>query len=518
MRGAERGQVVDGRFELLRRLGRGGMGTVWCARDLALHREVALKEVRPAEDMGKGAPSPEVLRERVLREARALARLSHPHVVRIYHIVDVRPYPWLVMELLPGESLHDRAEAGPVAPADAIRWGRDVLAALRAAHAAGIHHRDVKPANIMLREDGSAVLTDFGIAALAGSTGTLTVTGAIVGSPEYLAPERVRGAPDHPAADLWSLGITLYVLTEGHSPLRRGTTLATLTAVLEEPVPPPVRSGPLTATLGALLRRDPALRPDAEAVERLLGEAARLAEAGPAVPRTPTSPDLPRPAPPAPPQAPPAPGAVTGPLTPPGGGRARRAPLAVAAAGVLLLLGVGAAWLLRDGGGDDARPDAGPSERATVPEEPEETAEKTDDGGGAPEEPEEDEEPPDPVESETETEEPEETGDRWVAQLLSEPVGTGTRTRDERLAAVRTLIPEAQVLRSDDYASLNPGYWVIYAPGPFADGREAVARCAEAGLITKEACVGRYLSQDPDDVELVCDPVDGGSGRCDEDD
>ncbi|WP_345025820.1 serine/threonine-protein kinase, partial [Streptomyces sedi] len=265
MRGAERGQIIDGRFELLRRLGRGGMGTVWCARDLALHREVALKEVRPAEDLGKGAPSPEVLRERVLREARALARLSHPHVVRIYHIVDVLPYPWLVMELLPGESLHDRADGGPVAPADAIRWGRDVLAALRAAHAAGIHHRDVKPANIMLREDGSAVLTDFGIAALAGST-TLTVTGAIVGSPEYLAPERVRGAPDHPAADLWSLGITLYALTEGHSPLRRGSTLATLTAVLEEPVPPPVRSGPLTAALDALLQRDPALRPDAEAL------------------------------------------------------------------------------------------------------------------------------------------------------------------------------------------------------------------------------------------------------------
>ena len=533
MTGAERGQVVDGRFELLRRLGRGGMGTVWCARDVALHREVALKEVRPPEpaddqDGAAPVPPPEVLRERVLREARALARLNHPNVVRIYHIADVAPHPWLVMELLPGETLHARARGGPVPPADAIRWGRDVLSALRAAHAAGIHHRDIKPANILLREDGSAVLTDFGIAALAGAPSSLTATGGIVGSPEYLAPERVRGAPDHPSADLWSLGITLYILTEGHSPLRRDTTLAPLTAGLEEPIPPPVRSGPLTGVLRALLRRDPAARPDAEALDGLLAEAARLAAgaptaaAAPPVPPVPTQPDLPRPAsaaPPTPPTPTPTPtGTPTAPTTtarPPGtgGGRSRAAPVVAVVAGALLLVGAPTAWvLLRDEERNDravADPTVGPTDDVREPP------------------PEEDETPPSPVESGTGTEpeptaeestpqpepEPEPAG-RWVAQLFSEPVSTGVETRDRRLAAVRADVPEAEVLRSDDYASLNPGYWVIYAPGPFADGRAAVARCAEAGLTTRNECVGRYLSQDPADLALVCDPAGGGSGRC----
>ncbi|RMI37353.1 serine/threonine-protein kinase [Streptomyces triticirhizae] len=551
MAGAERGQIIDGRFELLRRLGRGGMGTVWCARDVALHREVALKEVRPREDPeGVGhVPPPEVLRERVLREARALARLTHPHVVRIYHIVDVAPHPWLVMELLPGETLHTRARGGPVAPADVIRWGRDVLSALRAAHAAGIHHRDIKPANILLREDGSAVLTDFGIAALSGAPSSLTATGGIVGSPEYLAPERIRGAPDDPAADLWSLGITLYILTEGHSPLRRETTLATLTAVLEDPIPPPVRSGPLTGALTALLQRDPAARPNAEALDAMLAEAARLATGQPPAPvaPVPTQQDLPLPAPPpgtptppatptptptqSPTPTPTAPTTTAGPPAPPGGGRSRGLLAVAVVASALLLVGTPTAWvLLRDGEGGEERVEAGP------------TVGPTDDASApTPEEEKEDQTPPSPVESDTETEPeptpeeseepeptPEETEEttepepepdpepdgRWVAQLFSEPVGTGVETRDRRLAAVRADVPEAEVLLSDDYASLNPGYWVIYAPGPFADGRAAVARCAEAGLTTRNECVGRYLSQDPADLALICDPSGGGSGRC----
>ncbi|MDG4864642.1 serine/threonine-protein kinase, partial [Streptomyces sp. T-3] len=237
------GDIIDGRFELLARLGSGGMGTVWRARDTALHREVALKEVRPPDPALTG-DSGDVLRERVLREARALARLSHPHVVTIHHIVDVGPHPWIVMELLPGHTLQDRLNQGPLNARDAARMGRQVLSALSAAHSAGIQHRDVKPANVMLRADGSAVLTDFGIAALQGST-SLTATGDLIGSPEYIAPERVRGTDDDPASDLWSLGLVLYVAVEGVSPLRRATTLATLAAVLDDPVPPPVRSGPL---------------------------------------------------------------------------------------------------------------------------------------------------------------------------------------------------------------------------------------------------------------------------------
>ncbi|MFJ8108815.1 protein kinase [Streptomyces sp. NPDC096132] len=269
------GRIIDGRFELLEQLGTGGMGTVWRARDTALHRDVALKEVRPA-DPRTGAGDPGALRvqhERVLREARALARLRHPNVVTIHHIVDQDPYPWLVMEFVPGLSLQDRLETGPLDPREAARVGRDVLAALRAAHAAGVHHRDVKPANILLREgpEGAptAVLTDFGIAGLPGVS-RLTHTGEMVGSPEYMAPERIRGADDAPASDLWSLGMTLYVSVEGRSPMRRGTSLATLAAVLGEPVPPPVHAGDLAPVLSQLLAPDPQARPDAAQLDVLL--------------------------------------------------------------------------------------------------------------------------------------------------------------------------------------------------------------------------------------------------------
>ncbi|NUK46357.1 serine/threonine protein kinase, partial [Streptomyces lunaelactis] len=273
MNGGSAHRVIDGRFELRERLGSGGMGTVWRAWDTALHREVALKEVRPP-DPALAAGDPEAsrtLRERVLREARALARISHPHVVTIHHIVDEGPHPWIVMELLPGTTLQDRLAQGPLAPRDAARIGRQVLSALRAAHAAGIHHRDVKPANVLLRADGSAVLTDFGIAALQGSA-SLTATGDLIGSPEYIAPERIRGRDNDAASDLWSLGLVLYVCVEGVSPLRRGTTLATLAAVLDDPVPPPVRSGPLAPVLNALLVRDAAARPDAAQLETMLAQ------------------------------------------------------------------------------------------------------------------------------------------------------------------------------------------------------------------------------------------------------
>ncbi|MEV8097267.1 protein kinase [Kitasatospora sp. NPDC085879] len=269
-------RLIDGRFELMQRLGGGGMGLVWRARDNALHREVALKEVRPP-DPAMAAADPvaaQELRERVLREARALARLQHPNVVIIHHIVDTpdQPHPWLVMELVSGGSLADRLAQGPLTVPEAARLGRGVLAALRAAHAAGIQHRDVKPGNVLLRGDGTPVLTDFGIAAMQDAT-ALTATGSLIGSPEYIAPERIRGGSGDASSDLWSLGMMLYVAIEGHHPLRRTTTLATLAAVLDEPLPPPVRGAQLGPLLGALLSRDPALRPDAEMLDRLLAAA-----------------------------------------------------------------------------------------------------------------------------------------------------------------------------------------------------------------------------------------------------
>ncbi|MFI6700816.1 serine/threonine-protein kinase [Streptomyces sp. NPDC050509] len=271
-------RVIDGRFELEARLGGGGMGTVWRARDVVLDRAVALKEMRLL-DPALAEYDPEaahLLRARVLREARALARVNHPNVVTIHHVVDsdAYPYPWIVMELVMGGTLHDRLARGPMEPVEAAELGREVLAALRAAHGAGIQHRDVKPANVLLRPDGRPVLTDFGIAAIREAT-ALTATGSIIGTPDYMAPERISGDDGGPGSDLWSLAMMLYVAVEGRHPLRKGSTLATLAAVLKEPLPPPVKAGPLTAVLNAVLVRDPAGRPDAEAVDGMLAAVVR---------------------------------------------------------------------------------------------------------------------------------------------------------------------------------------------------------------------------------------------------
>ncbi|MGH3763145.1 protein kinase domain-containing protein [Actinophytocola sp.] len=287
------GRLVGGRFELLDRLGSGGMGTVWRARDLGLDREVAIKEVRPA-DAALYEHNPALAaqqRERVLRESRALARLQHPNVVSIYQILEVEgsPYPWIVMELVRGSSLQDRLRHGALTPQEAARIGRGVLGALRAAHAAGIHHRDVKPANVLLRPEGGAVLTDFGIAALRDST-TLTATGEVIGSPEYIAPERLHGDETRTASDLWSLAMLLYVAVEGYHPLRRASTMATLAAVMTEPVPPPRRAGPLTPALTATLVADPAARPNGEQLDLMLAAAEAGAVAQPAPYQPPAGP------------------------------------------------------------------------------------------------------------------------------------------------------------------------------------------------------------------------------------
>ncbi|PKR46404.1 serine/threonine protein kinase [Streptomyces sp. EAG2] len=554
------GDMIGGRFTLLGPLGSGGMGTVWRARDEVLHREVALKEVRPPDPALTGPEAAATLRERVLREARALARLSHPHVVTIHQIVDAGPdtHPWIVMELVPGESLADRLQRGPLLPQEAAALGRQILAALRSAHAAGIHHRDVKPANILLRTDPgvpgppSAVLTDFGIAALQGST-ALTATGDLIGSPEYIAPERVRGRDDHPASDLWSLGLVLYVAVEGHSPLRRATMLATLAAVLDEPVPPPVRSGPLAAVLGALLVRDPEARPDAATLDRLLTEAASgsapsWAEptvSGPRpVPATPVAP--PPPAPPTPPPGAPAPGTqAPAPYRPPlptpttAVTRPRRRTGAlVAGAAALVAVAVTATVLVLNPWKSDDQAAPSPSPSPTAPQAPDgekdpkpspdagrstgtdPVDDDKDDKNGNGEEDQEDQDKEDDRSGQDDPPAPSATpqppsGGSWIAQLFSEPVSTGTATRDRRLAAVRAEVPEARYLRSDDYASLRPGYWVFYAPGPFDDGRAALRFCAEKGRTSGNECVGRYLSDDGADADAICHPPAASpKGRC----
>ncbi|MEV6022091.1 protein kinase [Streptomyces sp. NPDC052036] len=264
--GAER--LVAGRYRLLAVLGEGGMGTVWRARDEVLHREVAVKEVRPP--VGLAAAQVERMYTRLEREAWAAARISAPGVVTVHDVATDDGRPWIVMEFVRGRSLADViGSQGALTPREAARIGAGVLAALRAAHGAGVLHRDVKPANVLLADDGRVVLTDFGIATVEGDS-ALTLTGEVVGSPEYLAPERALGRNPGPASDLWSLGALLYTAVQGRSPFRRTTPLATLRAVVDDELPPPHRAGPLMSVIEGLMRKDPDARMSVEQAEQEL--------------------------------------------------------------------------------------------------------------------------------------------------------------------------------------------------------------------------------------------------------
>ncbi|MFE2922451.1 serine/threonine-protein kinase [Streptomyces goshikiensis] len=276
--GGEGGErLVAGRYRLLSRLGEGGMGTVWRARDETLHREVAVKEVRAPAGLGAG----DIARmySRLEREAWAAARIPDRNVVTVHDVVMEDERPWIVMELIRGQSLADllRTE-GPLTPQRAAHIGAEVLNALRAAHAVGVEHRDVKPANVLIAQDGRVVLSDFGIAMVEGST-ALTMTGEVVGSPEYLPPERALGRPSGPESDLWSLGVMLYAAVEGISPFRQGTALSTLRAVVDEEPPEPTRAGPLAPVIAGLLRKEPAQRTPATEVAGALRDIAHEPDA-----------------------------------------------------------------------------------------------------------------------------------------------------------------------------------------------------------------------------------------------
>jgi eukaryotic-like serine/threonine-protein kinase len=272
------GSVVARRYELLARIGQGATGTVWRARDLVLERDVAIKEVRLPELMSDR--DREILRERTLREARVSAKLSHPAVVTVHDVIESGGTPWIVMELVAARSLHQVvAEDGPLPPERVAEMGMMLLGALASAHAAGIVHRDVKPGNVLVTRDGRAVLTDFGIATVAGDP-ALTQTGVVVGTPGFCAPERIRGAPASPASDLWSLGATLFAAVEGHGPFEgHGSPMAVLASIVHSDPPPARSAGPLGTVIGALLRKDPAQRPDAARASRLLADANGAAKA-----------------------------------------------------------------------------------------------------------------------------------------------------------------------------------------------------------------------------------------------
>ncbi|HEX7744703.1 MAG TPA: serine/threonine-protein kinase, partial [Micromonosporaceae bacterium] len=267
-RRAAPGATIGGRYALRAAVGHGGMGTVWRASDTLLRRDVAVKEVILPTGL---APSDrDAMYERTLREARAAAALQHPAVVQVYDVVTEDGRPWIVMELLDARSLAEMViEDGPVPPRVVAKIGIALLGALEVAHAAGVLHRDVKPANVLICADGRCVLTDFGVARMPTDV-QLTTPGMVLGSPHFISPERAMGQDFGPPSDLFSLGVTLYTAVEGRPPFDKGDPIETMHAVVEDPPAPSSRAGVLADVLFGLLEKDPADRLDVTTARSML--------------------------------------------------------------------------------------------------------------------------------------------------------------------------------------------------------------------------------------------------------
>ncbi len=415
------GKVLGGRYRVTAMIGRGGMGVVARAVDELLNREVAVKVLRAFTD----ASQPELLdlRTRMQREAQAAARIRHTGVVTVHDVTEEEGLPVIVMELVDGPSLDDvLEERGTLEPHEAAAIGAKLMDALDAAHRVGVLHRDVKPGNVLLERGersemgvppaggwGRVVLTDFGIATMEASgdeaMAKLTQSGQLVGSLDYLPPERAQGREPGPASDIWSLGMTLYAAVEGTSPFRRTSVWSTLSAIVTEPLPEPRRAGPLTPVLRALMAKEPEHRPTADQARAMLEQvaaggtvsAAPHAAAAPAPPQAPVAPtptEAVAPAPPPgfgaappfhqpspqppytgyPPPGPPQPtvqpvAPVTGPApgadsAPAGRGRRRGRTLVAAAAALVVLVGGGVTYALTakdDGTGSGGAQAASPA-------------------------------------------------------------------------------------------------------------------------------------------------------------
>ncbi|MFF5963940.1 serine/threonine-protein kinase [Streptomyces collinus] len=381
-------RVIAGRYRLEEKLGRGGMGVVWRATDQLLGRSVAVKELPLDETLS--AAQARRQRDRTLREARAVAQLSHPHIIVVHDVVEDGERPYIVMELIEGGSLADRlAQRGPVDAAEAARIGIALLGALGAAHAAGVLHRDLKPDNVLL-ETGTdrVVLTDFGIAQVAGAP-TLTENGAFVGSPEYTAPERMSGVRTGPESDLWSLGALLCAALSGESPFHRDSLGGILHAVVVGDIQPPAQAGPLLPVVRGLLERDPDRRLDPDRAERMLQAFRDTGRTPPVPPAGDGSPpgcaqtagDVPR-RPPQDPlggQPPGPPAGMPGPDRPEESFRrqpTRRVLIAALLVAAMAGAGVSAAALLREEGTGDGGPTP-TSSATTKPKTPKTTKPKT---------------------------------------------------------------------------------------------------------------------------------------------
>ena len=354
------GSLVGGRYRIDRVLGRGGMGVVWAAMDTLLERPVALKEVHlpPALDDHERRR----LEARVLREARASARLSHPSVVAVYDVVDEGGRPFIVMALVKAPSLAELVgRRGPLPRRQVAEIGSALASALAVAHAVGIVHRDVKPANVLVPDHGPPRLTDFGIASITDDSGGTTTTQQLIGSPIYMSPEQAKNLPLTAATDRWSLGATLYYAVEGVPPFDRGEAIPTLTSILGDEPRPPQRAGSLAPVILSLLAKEPGERPSDAQLTAALAEVVGAPAGGQAriIATTPTltldeahetamapPPHLAASGSPALTHVPN--GQRSVPPTAPSGGRRRsRALLGAVAVLVVLLLAGGAALLLR---------------------------------------------------------------------------------------------------------------------------------------------------------------------------
>jgi hypothetical protein len=348
--------ITGGRYRLIRRLGRGGMGEVWLAHDALLDRSVAVKRLLTGTG-NTDLPAQDDLR-RLMREARLAARLNHPNAVAVYDVVLEGGQPDVIMEYVPGQTLADRiGRAGRLPVGEGARVGAAVADALSDAHGLGIVHRDVKPANILITERGVPKLADFGIARLGGDpAGNTDTAGFLLGTPAFLSPEVARGGPVDSRSDIWSLGITLYAALEGRSPFQAGrgdNTLAVLSRVTAGFAPPPPHGGPLTHILMRMISPDPGARPSAHEVAAVLPSAPAWS-AAPAVPPVPGSPASPSYVPPA---------------------RRSRVPLAVAVLVAVLVVAGGVVLLVALSGG--GTPAANRSTAATRPPTPTTTSAST---------------------------------------------------------------------------------------------------------------------------------------------
>ncbi|MFF7726020.1 serine/threonine-protein kinase [Streptomyces sp. NPDC008001] len=313
------GKVLGGRYRVTSMIGRGGMGVVARAVDELLHREVAVKVLRAFTDAS--AAELAELRVRMQREAQAAARIRHGGVVTVHDVTEEQGLPVIVMELVDGPSLDDvLGERGALEPREVAAIGARLMDALDAAHRAGVLHRDVKPGNVLLEPGGRVVLTDFGIASMEAAgddaMAKLTQSGQIIGSLDYLPPERAQGKDPGPASDIWSLGMTLYAAVEGTSPFRRTSVWSTLSAIVSEPLPEPRQAGPLTPVLQALMAKEPEHRPTADEARAMLERVAAGGTAAPYAPGPGSGPaagSAPMPAAAATPLPAPAPGPDAGP-------------------------------------------------------------------------------------------------------------------------------------------------------------------------------------------------------------